>query len=596
MPYGNGQRLGETINPQLMRADYSGFTNAAAVAGNTFANIGQQIGGAIKQYGDDEKTIKKSAQMAKSIRDAIPELAGMANNALAELSNPDLSQRDRLAIAEGIQDSLKIGVMGLENNRSNALLEIQQAELDAKIAAAKNKGSVMVYTPAELDEYRKSGYDPKIVGRDQFGNLMVETLQGKGVGAGGVTPFMKDGVFGFAPQNPSSFLPTPRAGGNYSNPNDGMDASTMTDEEILAMAAATEMPGSGRIPNYNFARDTQIPANVNTVASPPRPGAVQQSTYAQRVINDVNNGFAYGNTGANVTPPTGQASANVNNGLNMGGVTLTVAPNQINGFNPNNITAEQAKLLQAVGEDKLIPSFDSKGQITAYAIPGTPAEQQQKLNSLAIKKAELDAEGEKRKNEGEDEKKLRLEDYKNSQANAILYNINNALTDISKVPQGEGFAGGAWRAALGKYVPNSSVAQLDQSLATINNVIASDSLYKMRIASPTGGALGNTSNADIELLKNSIVALNSVKDPKKLQEGLYVVQMRFLDTIHGTESERKAKLKSGNIDQESFDYVESLYPPIKINDRGQAVPRKTKEIDIFNEIEINPEIQKMLNQ
>ena len=217
MPYGSGQRLGETIDPRLMQADYSGFTNAAAVAGNTFANIGQQIGGAIKQYGEDEKTIKKSAQMAKSIRDAIPELAGMADNALAELSNPDLSQRDRLAIAEGIQDSLKIGVMGLENNRSNALLEIQQAELDAKIAADQNKGSVMVYTPAELDEYRKSGYDPKIVGRDQFGNLMVETLQGKGVGAGGVTPFMKDGVFGFAPQNPSSFLPTPRAGGNIQN-------------------------------------------------------------------------------------------------------------------------------------------------------------------------------------------------------------------------------------------------------------------------------------------------------------------------------------------------------------------------------------------
>ena len=131
MPYGSGQRLGETIDPRLMQADYSGFTNAAAVAGNTFANIGQQIGGVIKQYGEDEKTIKKSAQMAKSIRDAIPELAGMADNALAELSNPDLSQRDRLAIAEGIQDSLKIGVMGLENNRSNALLEIQQAELDA---------------------------------------------------------------------------------------------------------------------------------------------------------------------------------------------------------------------------------------------------------------------------------------------------------------------------------------------------------------------------------------------------------------------------------------------------------------------------------
>jgi hypothetical protein len=78
-----------------------------------FANMGDQIGGAIKKYGEDEKTIKKAEQMAKSIRDAIPELAEMGNNALAELNNPEYSQRDRLAIAEGIQDSLKIGVLGL---------------------------------------------------------------------------------------------------------------------------------------------------------------------------------------------------------------------------------------------------------------------------------------------------------------------------------------------------------------------------------------------------------------------------------------------------------------------------------------------------
>jgi hypothetical protein len=57
---------------------------------------------------------------------------------LLNFPTPDLSQRDRLAIAESIQDSLKIGVMGLENNRSNAMLEIQ-LELDAKIAAAANK-------------------------------------------------------------------------------------------------------------------------------------------------------------------------------------------------------------------------------------------------------------------------------------------------------------------------------------------------------------------------------------------------------------------------------------------------------------------------
>jgi hypothetical protein len=584
MPYGSGQRLGETIDPRFMQADYSGFTNAAAITGNALANIGQQIGDTIKKRNENEKEIAGGIKMATAMKKAVPALGSMADEVIDNLSNADHSTNDKLLALAGVKEAMQMSLLGNQERRADVALKIQQDELAAKIAAAQNKETVMVYTPAELDSFRKAGYDPKIVGRDQFGNLMVETLQGKGVGAGGVTPFMKDGVFGFAPQNPSSFLPTPGASNNFPN----------------GIRTATDTPITGVNTYPDGSVDNATPAIFIDGAPgvlPPLQGTVQQSPYAQRVINDVNNGFAFGTrTGAPVTPPPSQTAASVNNGLNMGGAAPTVAPNQINGFNPNNITAEQAKLLQAVGEDKLIPSFDSNGQITAYAIPGTPAEQQQKLNSLAIKKAELDAEGEKRKNEGENEKKLRLEDYKNSQANAILYNINNALTDISKVPQGEGFAGGAWRAALGKYVPNSSVAQLDQSLETINNVIASDSLYKMRISSPTGGALGNTSNADIQLLKNSIVSLNSVKDPKKLQEGLYVVQMRFLDTIHGTESERKAKLKSGDIDQESFDYVESLYPPIKINDRGQAVPRETKEINIFERIEINPEIQKMLNQ
>jgi len=167
MPYGSGKRLGETIDPRLMQADYSGFTNAAAVAGNTFANLGQQIGAGIKQYGDDEKTIKKSAQMAKSIRDAIPELAGMADNALAELSNPELSQRDRLAIAESIQDSLKIGVMGIENKRSNAMLQLEADKTKASMQGKERN----IMNADQLQQQIQSGAKVKYV---PLGNGMYE--------------------------------------------------------------------------------------------------------------------------------------------------------------------------------------------------------------------------------------------------------------------------------------------------------------------------------------------------------------------------------------------------------------------------------------
>lgn len=166
MAYGNAQRLGENVNPQLMQVDFSPYERAGATTGNALANIGQQIGGVIKQYGDDEKTIKKSAQMAKSIRDAIPELAGMADNALAELSNPDLSQRDRLAIAEGIQDSLKIGVMGLENNRSNAMLKLEADKIKASM-----QGEANIMTADQLQQQIQSGAKVKYV---PLGNGMYE--------------------------------------------------------------------------------------------------------------------------------------------------------------------------------------------------------------------------------------------------------------------------------------------------------------------------------------------------------------------------------------------------------------------------------------
>ena len=41
---------GSTIDPRLMQMDYSGFTNAASIQANAMKDLGQQIGGAIKEY------------------------------------------------------------------------------------------------------------------------------------------------------------------------------------------------------------------------------------------------------------------------------------------------------------------------------------------------------------------------------------------------------------------------------------------------------------------------------------------------------------------------------------------------------------------
>ena len=493
MPYGSGQRLGETIDPRLMQADYSGFTNAAAVAGNALAGIGQQIGAGIKQYGEDEKTIKKSAQMAKSIRDAIPELADMANNSLEQLSNPDLSQRDRLAIAEGIQDSLKIGVMGLENNRSNAMLQL---EAD-KIAAAANKapqGTVM--TREEFSNIYNSGVPIQGVPMPD-GRVFATDISGNQPGILGSGVAMVNGQPTKIPTTPVN-LPSWGAGGNYSNPNDGMDDSTMTDEEILAMAAATEMPGSGRIPNYNFARDTQIPTNVNTVVSPQRPGAVQQSPYVQRVINDVNNGFAYGNTGANVTPPTGQVAASVNNGFSM----IPNAP---------------------------VPTGDvynlQGGDVGVTRLPGSSAELDYQTKAADLEKSKLEAE----KIKGETEKTRKESTKAKNNFSTVIEEATDAYSNLYK--KGGAVVGGQF--SLGQVLASTNAGQkfgeiTGSEAQLFRNYL--DSLAPkilLGIMASTGlSATQLNSNAELQL------QLKSLGDPSKpIQSNLAALDV--LDKMYG---------------------------------------------------------------
>jgi len=413
MPYGSGQRLGETIDPRFMQADYSGFTNAAAITGNALANIGQQIGGAIKQYGEDEKTIKKSAQMAKSIRDAIPELADMANNSLEQLSNPDLSQRDRLAIAEGIQDSLKIGVMGLENNRSNAMLKL---EAD-KIKAAGNKAPQGTFmTAQEFSSLMNSGVPVKGVPMPD-GRIFVTDISGNQPGILGSGVAMVDGKPTKVPTTPVN-LPAWGGGGNYSNPNDGRDASTMTDEEIIAMAAATPTVESGNFPTYNYPIDTQIPVDRSVVAA-------QQSPYAQRVINDVNNGIAFGTrTGATVTPPPSQAAASVANGFSM-------IPNAA------------------------VPTGDvynlQGGQVGVTRLPGSSAELDYQTKAADLEKSKLEAE----KLKGEAEKTSEQSTKAKNNFSTVIEEATNAYSNLYK--KGGAVVGGEF--SLGQVLASTNAGQ-----------------------------------------------------------------------------------------------------------------------------------------
>jgi hypothetical protein len=137
MAYGNAQRLGQTIDPSLMRADYSGYANAGAILGNTLANVGQDIGNAIKTSKQNQRDIDAGIAMATSIKKAIPEMAEMADGVLGQLSNSELSTNQKLAALDGIREAMKIQLLGKQESRADALLKLQQDELLTKLNAPR---------------------------------------------------------------------------------------------------------------------------------------------------------------------------------------------------------------------------------------------------------------------------------------------------------------------------------------------------------------------------------------------------------------------------------------------------------------------------
>lgn len=59
-------QAGTRVDPRLMQADYSGFTNAAQIRADSASQLGQNIGNAISSYKDKKKEDKQFAQGVKN--------------------------------------------------------------------------------------------------------------------------------------------------------------------------------------------------------------------------------------------------------------------------------------------------------------------------------------------------------------------------------------------------------------------------------------------------------------------------------------------------------------------------------------------------
>jgi hypothetical protein len=136
--------------------------------------------------------------------------------------------------------------------------------------------------------------------------------------------------------------------------------------------------------------------------------------------------------------------------------------------------------------------------------------------------------------------------------------------------QGEGGWGfsGVLGAIAGFLPIGSERSKGEDFLKTIDATIAFDTLQSMRDASPTGGALGQVSERELDLLKSSIDAVNLEQEPEFIRGQLNDLREGYMKIVHGLE-----------YNEETNDFV-------PIGEAGKTTAKKEVVKTKFNEVDL----------
>lgn len=105
--------------------------------------------------------------------------------------------------------------------------------------------------------------------------------------------------------------------------------------------------------------------------------------------------------------------------------------------------------------------------------------------------------------------------------------VLNILQEAGPLATGRG-------ALIGRLDPVSQASQIEDLVASVRGNIGVDQLQQMRNASPTGGALGNVTERQLEGLQGLLGSLKVTGDRKILEDNLKRISNIYMDTIHGT--------------------------------------------------------------
>jgi hypothetical protein len=130
-------------------------------------------------------------------------------------------------------------------------------------------------------------------------------------------------------------------------------------------------------------------------------------------------------------------------------------------------------------------------------------------------------------------------------AGVVLTNIDEAQRVIneSKLPT-SGFVG-----SMLTKIPGTAATDVGALVNTIKANIGFDKLQAMRDASPTGGALGQVSNQEIDFLQSTLNNLTQNQSQEQFNKQLQILENQYLKTIAKFNAyPEEAKAAAGYID------------------------------------------------
>ncbi len=178
------------------------------------------------------------------------------------------------------------------------------------------------------------------------------------------------------------------------------------------------------------------------------------------------------------------------------------------------------------------------------------------LEKLEIEKERLRiAQADEARNAAEDSDKL--DKFGRSKTTALdsMGRVFGQLTDVAKAAR-DGWATTGRGGALVRGLPTAMSAgsdayDLQRLIDTVDAKAAFDALAEMRQNSPTGGALGNVTERELDLLKASVASLDPNQSKEQLMQNIvkakkvYVGMMRRIDPEAAGKYMRPAGTKPG---------------------------------------------------